>query len=189
MGLTAWVIFSKGLAACANSIVTAGSMVVKINFPKVCLVIAAMGQALVELLVRILLTGLVFCFFGFVPAAQSWLFAIMILPLFLLTLGLGFFLALLAGLFRDVINMVTLLTTYLMFLLPVAYPLPESGLFARLNRYNPLSHIIVACRQVVLYGRVNDWQGYVWSALFCLLMFLGAWRLFYLVEGKIAERI
>jgi lipopolysaccharide transport system permease protein len=189
LGLSIWVVFSRGLAACTNSIVSAGAMVVKINFPKVSLVIAAMGQAIVELLVRVGLTIVVFVIFGVMPSKMALLFPLLILPIFFLTWGLGFFLALLAGLFRDTINIVTLLTTYLLFLMPVAYPPPESGLLGAINQWNPLNHIIISCREAVLYGSISNPEGYLWSAIFCLAVFLISWWLFHLVETKIPERI
>lgn len=189
IGLTIWVVFSKGLTTCTNSIVAAGSMVVKINFPKKSLVIAAMGQAIVELLVRVVLTVAVFVIFGFTPSKMAVLLPILILPVFFLTLGLGFFLSLMAGLFRDVISLVTLLTTYMMFLMPVAYPSPKSGILAVINQWNPLNHLIVGCREVVLYGSISNLSGYMYSAVFCMLVFFVSWRFFHLVETKIPERI
>ena len=48
MGISIYGIFSTGLSVCSNSIIGAGSMVVKINFPKISLVIASMGQSLVD---------------------------------------------------------------------------------------------------------------------------------------------
>ena len=57
-GLSIYGIFSTGLSVCSNSIIGAGSMVVKINFPKISLVIASMGQSLVDFLVRLLLITL-----------------------------------------------------------------------------------------------------------------------------------
>ena len=189
LGLTLWVIFSKGLTACTDSIVSAGAMVVKVNFPKISLVIAAMGQAVVELWIRAILTGIIFIMFRIVPSKMAFLFPILILPVFFLTCGLGFFLALLAGLFRDTVNIVTLLSTYFLFIMPVVYPLPESGILNTINRWNPLSHIIIACREAVLYGSIPNVVEYICSSLFCLALFLASWRLFHLVETKIPERI
>jgi lipopolysaccharide transport system permease protein len=189
LGLTCWVVFSKGLAACTASFVSAGSMIVKINFPRITLVIAAMGEAIVEFLVRIGLTVIVFVIYGIVPSKMTLFFPFLIMPLFFLAWGLGLFLALLAGLFRDTINLVTLLTTYLMFLMPVAYPPPESGILATINQWNPLSLVIISCREMVLYGKISNPNGYIWSTVFCLAFLLFSWRMFHLVETKIPERI
>lgn len=189
LGFCVWIVFSKGLMACTSSIVLAGSMVIKINFPKISLVIASMGQAVVDLLVSILLTVTAFAVYGIVPSKMAMLLPVLILPVFLLTLGLGFFMALLAGLFRDIINLMTLIITYFLFLMPVAYPLPESGILGAVNHWNPLAHIIVGCRQAVLYGSISNLKAYIYSSIFCIVVFLVSWRFFHLVETKIPERV
>jgi homopolymeric O-antigen transport system permease protein len=189
VGLTVWALFATGLTACSNSIISAGSMVSKINFPKSSLVIASMGQAIVEFLVRVGLTVAVFIFFKVIPAWTVIFLPLAVIPLFLLTLGLGFFLALLNGVFRDAVNIVTLLTTFLLFLLPILYPIPNTGLLPLVNRWNPLSHLIVSCRELVFVGRISDPTGFLLSSLFSLFVFLFCWRFFHIVEPKIAERV
>ena len=148
-----------------------------------------MGDVFVELLVRVGLTTIVFIIFGVMPSKMALLFPFMVLPLLLLTWGLGFFLALLAGLFRDMLNIVSLITSYLLFLMPVAYPPPASGILAVINRFNPVCHIIVSCREMVLYGKISNPSGYLFSSVFCLVVFLLSWRLFHMVEARIVERI
>jgi lipopolysaccharide transport system permease protein len=102
---------------------------------------------------------------------------------------MGFFLSLLTGVFRDTVNIVTLLTTFLLFLIPVLYPAPESGLFVAVNKWNPLSHLIIACRDIVFIGKFSNPAGFWGSTLFSLLIFVSFWRFFHIVEPKIAERI
>ena len=189
MGLTIWQVFSVGLTTCSNSIVSAGAMVGKINFPKKCLVIASMGQAIVELVVRLVLTGVVFLLVGVTPSWKIIFLPFALLPVILFTLGIGFFVALLAGLFRDTANIVTLLTTFLLFLLPVLYPTPASGLYHMFNRFNPLSHFITGPRDMVLYGSFTSPEGFWWSCVISVLLFLLSWRVFHLVETKLPERI
>lgn len=189
MGLTIWQVFSGGLTACAGSIIGAGAMVGKINFPKKCLVIASMGQAIVELGVRLILTGLVFLVFRFVPSWKIIFLPFTLLPMILFTLSVGLFVALLAGLFRDMINIVTLATTFLMFLVPVLYPSPTAGLYHMFDRINPLSHFITGPRDMVLYGKFTSPEGFWCSCVISVIIFLLAWRVFHLVETKLPERI
>ena len=189
VGLTVWTLFSTGLSACSNSIVSAGAMVTKINFPKSSLVISSIGQAVVEFIVRIVLTVIVFSIYKVTPAWTAIFLPFAAIPVFLLTLGMGFFLSLLTGVFRDTVNIVTLLATFLLFLVPVLYPAPESGLFVAVNKWNPLSHLIIACRDIVFTGKFSNPAGFWGSTLFSLLIFLFFWRLFHIVEPKIAERI
>ena len=100
IGISIYGIFSAGLSTCSNSIVGAGPMVVKINFPKISLVVAAMGQALVDFLVRLAVLVVVFVIFGIAPKWTSVFLPFVLLPIILLTLGMGLILSLLAGVFR-----------------------------------------------------------------------------------------
>ncbi len=189
VGLSVWTLFATGLSACSNSIVNAGAMVVKINFPKSSLVISSMAQAVVDFLVRIFLAVIVFAIFGVLPSWTAVFLPFAVIPLVMLTLGIGFFLSLITGIFRDMVNVVNLMTTFFLFLVPVLYPAPESGLFAAINNINPLSHLIAGCRDIVFLGRFASPAGFWGSTVFSILVFLMSLRFFYLVEAKIAERI
>ena len=76
----------------------------------------------------------------------------------LLTMGMTWFLSALGVYLRDVGQTVGLLTSVLMFLSPIFYPvssLPEHYRF--LLMLNPLSYMIEELRSVLLFGRLPDW--------------------------------
>ena len=189
LGLTIWQVFSGGLTISSNAIVAGGSMVVKINFPKETLVIAAMGQVIFELLVRLVLLAIVMAIFQVTPKWTVVFFPFTLLPLLMLTLGLGFFLSLVNVLLRDVPNVVTLATTFLMFLTPVVYPVPATGPLAALMAVNPLAGLVRASRDMVFTGYLTDPVGFAWASALAVVFFLFAWRVFHLVEPRMAERV
>ena len=164
-------------------------MVVKVNFPKESLVISSFGEALVGFLIRIGLTVIVFATYKIVPAWTVIFFPLAIIPLFLLTLGLGLMFALLNAVLRDIANIVSLASMFLLFITPVLYPEPESGFFKTFSTFNPISVLVSCPRDLVLKGGVNDLGVYFTYSLIALIMFLISWRLFHLVEKRIAERI
>lgn len=189
IGISIYSLFSTGLSVTANSIIGAGPMVVKVNFPKISLVISSFGQALAEFAVRIVLLAAVFVIFGVAPKWTMVLLPLAIVPIILFTLGIGFFLSLLTGIFRDTPNITALFTTLLLFLTPILYPSPKTGIFVILNAWNPLSHLIIGCRDLILLGGISNVFGFLWSSVFTIILFLAAWRVFYLAETRIAERI
>jgi lipopolysaccharide transport system permease protein len=189
MGLTIWQLFAGGVIACSNAIVTGGSMVIKINFPKETLVIAAIGQATFELIVRAILLAIVMTIFRIAPMWTIVFFPFTLLPLLIFTLGLGFFFGLVNVMVRDVGNVVGMATSFLMFLTPVLYPAPQDGLLAMLMRVNPLAGLVTASRDMVFTGYLTDAFGFAWAAALALFFFFFAWRLFHLVEPRMAERI
>jgi lipopolysaccharide transport system permease protein len=189
IGVSIYGVFSTGLSACSSSIIGAGSMVVKINFPKVSLVIAAMGQAVVEFLVRLIMIILLLMLYGFSPRLSSLFLPFALLPLILLTLGMGLLLSLLAGVLRDIIYLVSFFTTLFLFLVPALYPTPQTGILVVLNKWNPLSHLLIGCRDILITGVLSNPSEFLWASLFSILIFLVSWRIFFLSEPRIAERV
>ena len=189
LGMAFWQLFSTGLIAGSNSLVKAGSMVVKINFSKKSLVLASSSQGIVSFAVQLLL-GVILCFaYGIIPKWQILFVPFAILPLLLLTFGISLLLAVLNGVMRDVGNVITFLLTFLMFLTPVLYAMPESGLLAELMRLNPLSDLISAPRQLILYGTIYEWRGFMYSSLISVFVFIFCLLAFHLTETRVAERI
>jgi len=96
----------------------------------------------------------------------------------LFVMGVSWFLASLGVYLRDVSQVITIVTTVLMFLSPIFYPvsaLPEKLRFV-LN-LNPLTHVIEQAREVMFWGHLPDfwllsissvaslvfaWLGFVW---------------------------
>ena len=82
------------------------------------------------------------------------------LPLVVLAIGLSWLLSSLAVFVRDVNQITGILTTALLFLSPVFYPmsaLPKQ--FSALIIANPLTFIIEQSRDVLVWGRMPDWNG------------------------------
>ncbi|MDH7569055.1 MAG: ABC transporter permease [Armatimonadota bacterium] len=189
LGLTIWQLFATGITGSSAAIVAGGSMVLKINFPREVLVFASLGQALFDTAVRLALLGAVFALFRVAPCWTAVFLPLALLPLLLLTLGLGLWLAWFNALVRDVGHMVGLLTAGLLLLTPVLYPNTHQGLLAVVTPYNPLAALVTASRDTVIVGHLTDPAGFAWATLLSLVLFLASWRLFHIVEPRLAERL
>ncbi len=189
MGLTAWHVFGGGLPVCTGSILAGGSMVVKINFPKKALVISALGQVVFELLIRLGLLTVVMIVFRVAPSWTVVFVPMVLIPLFLFVLGLGLLLSLCNVVIRDTAGVVGVVTSFLMFLTPVVYPAGEGGLLAKISVYNPLAVLVTAFRDVALKGTLTDPAAFGWASGLSLILFLFSFRVFHIMEARIAERI
>jgi lipopolysaccharide transport system permease protein len=187
IGLSLWQIFSTGLNSGGNSLVSAGDLITKINFPREILVIASMAQSLFEFMVKSLLIILFFFLFHFTPAWTTVFFPLAILPLLFLTVGLALVLSMLNGVMRDTANIVSLLLMFLMFLTPVLYPIPSKEL--SLFDLNLISPLINTPRDLISLGHIKQPGHFLVSSVFSLLVFFISWRIFHLVETKISERV
>ena len=121
------------------------------------------------------------------PSWQIVFFPLAIIPILILALGFSLILSLVNGILRDAANAVSFLTTFLMFLTPVLYPVStEKFLIFKLN---PLSALINAPRDLIAYGHIKEPVDFLVSSVFSVLLFLISWRVFHLAETKIPERI
>lgn len=112
---------------------------------------AAIG-VIVFLLAFLLLGGSVSWVIIFLP--------LVLLPLLVLAVGLAWFLASLGVYIRDVGQVTGIVTTVMLFLAPVFYPLenlPQN--YRWVVQTNPLTFIIQQAREVLVWGRVPDFAG------------------------------
>lgn len=187
IGISIWQIFSKGIAAGCNSLVAAGSMIGKINFPREVLVFASFGQALFEFMIKCILIVILCFVFQYKPHLEILFFPLFLIPIIILTIGLSLIFSLINGIFRDFGNSITYVLTFLMFLTPVLYPLKDSkNIFLILN---PLSPLITAPRDLIIYGTINQPLEFFIASVLSVLVFFICWRIFHIAESMIAERI
>jgi lipopolysaccharide transport system permease protein len=187
IGLTVYQLFATGLNSGTRSLVDAGSMITKINFPLESLVFSSLAQAVFEFMVKFLLVVIFFFIFRFVPEWTVVFFPFAVLPMLLLTLGLSLILSMVNGVLRDTANIVSLLSTFLMFLTPVLYPVSgKKELFFALN---PLAPLVNAPRDLIVYGYIKEPRAFFAASLFSILLFFICWRIFYLAKSKIPERM
>ena len=102
-----------------------------------------------------------------------YMFFLAMIPLIILSLGLGLFISALSVYLKDIGNFISVLVTVLMYLSPVFFPLtavPED--FRAVCEINPMTYIIENFRNVVLYGKCLDWKFFGMSCLFAVVVYL-----------------
>lgn len=160
-GLIVFNLFAECVNRAPTLIVGNVNYVKKVVFPLEILPVITMGAALFHSVVSL---GVLFVFHLLVSASLQWtvIFApVVMLPLLLMTLGISWFLASFGVFVRDVAQSIGLLTTVLMFLTPIFYPvsaIPEKyQVFIYLN---PLTFIIEQMREVLIWGKLPSWSGW-----------------------------
>jgi lipopolysaccharide transport system permease protein len=111
------------------------------------------------------------------------------LPIVLLTLGLGLIVALLNSIVRDTGNLLGALLSFYMYLTPILYAKPSTGILHHLANINPMYYFIAAGRDMVLTGHLNEPVGFFYSCLFAAVVFFLGLMVFHLTETRITERI
>jgi lipopolysaccharide transport system permease protein len=153
------------------------SYVKRVVFPLEVLPWVVMGSALfhasISLLVLIIAQLII-------NQELSWtliLFPIILAPLVLATMGIAWFLSATGVYVRDVGQTIGIVTTMMLFLAPIFYPisvLPEH--LQALFYLNPLTFVIEEGRKVLLFGQLPNWGGWVlYSIVSTLVAFAGFW--------------
>ncbi len=134
------------------------SYVKRVVFPLEVLPWIAMGSALFHASVSLAVLLLVQLVLAEHVSWTAVLLPTVLAPLILGTMGLAWFLASFGVFVRDIGQAMGMVTTVLLFMSPVFYPvsvLPER--FQGWMYLNPLTFIIEEARQVLLYGQPPDW--------------------------------
>jgi len=96
---------------------------------------------------------------------------LVILPLALVIVGLSWILASLGVYLRDVSQIIGVVTTVLMFLSPIFYPvvsLPEE--YRPFMELNPITFVVEQARDVMIWSKDLDWSGWAFQMLFSTLV-------------------
>lgn len=174
VGLIVYGLFAECINRSPSLIVSNVNYVKKVVFPLEILPSVAIGSALFHAgisLIVLLIAQLV------VNQRLPWtvvVFPIILVPLLLATSGLTWLLSALAVYVRDIAQTTTILTTVLMFLSPLFYPisvLPES--YRLWLHLNPLTFMIEESRNVLIFGNTPNFIGLAISLAASMLISAG----------------
>lgn len=160
VGLIIHGLFAECVNRAPGLIIYNANYVKKVVFPLEILPVVAMGATLFHTLANLLVLLCIFFVVNFQLHWTSFLFPIVAFPLIVGTLGVGMFLASLGVFLRDISQTVGLLTTVMLFLSPVFFPvsaLPKEIQFWII--LNPLTFIIEQSREILIWGRLPNWSG------------------------------
>lgn len=177
-GLIIFNLFADCLNRAPTLMLTNVNYVKKVIFPLEILPWVVMGSALFHALVS-LSVWLVFYFIFFgVPPASALLFPVLIMPVIFFTMGFSWMLASLGVFLRDVVQVIGILTTVLMFLSPIFYPISAlPAAYRSVLFFNPLTLALEQVRNALIWGKIPDLLEFsVYLAVSALVAWLGfAW--------------
>jgi ABC-type polysaccharide/polyol phosphate export permease len=190
VGSTVWGFFMSCYSAAAGSLSGGSSLILQVNFPHEALVVKGIANAIAGFLISLSMVMAVLLVFGVYSTLGIAFFALTLIPILLLGVGLGMVVTVTTVVAHDVSKIVTMGLGFLMFLTPVIYtPQVRNNFLQSVIRWNPLSYLIGGARDIVLWGRIPNFDGYVLSCSTGLAIFLLSWRLFFLSEYKVAEKL
>lgn len=172
-GLLMFNLFSECITRAPGLILGNVNYVKKVVFPLEILPVVVFGSAMFHFLISLAVWLLFYLIFFGIPSLSIVQLPLVILPLVLLTLGVSWLLASLGVYLRDVAQIIGVVTTVLMFLSPIFYPiiaLPEE--YRPFMQASPLTFVIEQARDTMIWGKSISWNTW-W--LFTIVSTLVAW--------------
>lgn len=154
LGIVLWNFFSEATNQGMTSIVSRGDLIRKISFPKYIIVLSTTISALINLALNLLIVAILMIVNGVQLHDTAILFPIFIIEIYILALGLAFFLAALNVKFRDTAHIWEIIMQAAFYATPIIYPLSlviaKSEFAAKILMMNPVAQAIQDARYALI---------------------------------------
>ncbi|HEV7668603.1 MAG TPA: ABC transporter permease [Thermoanaerobaculia bacterium] len=176
-GILFWNFFSQSIVASMNSLRGNAQLLQKLPVPKIVFPLATVISGVINLALALIPLFAILLLTGHRPGWAILFLPIAILLAALFTLGAGLLLSPLAVFFSDVVELVGVLLTLLMYLTPVIYPyeiLPDRVRW--IVRFNPLRSILEIFRDPIYLQKVPPITHIaVSTGIAIIALAIGAW--------------
>jgi ABC-type polysaccharide/polyol phosphate export permease len=190
LGLLAWNFTASSLRFAVVSLSGNVALVTKVYFPREILVLSSVLVCLVDTLVGSLVLVALMAFYRVGPGLALAYLPIVILVHATFTVGVALFLSMANLFYRDVKYLFELVITLWMFATSVLYPSNlVGGAAGMVLRLNPMTAVIDAYRDVLLYGRAPFSPPFMWASLAAVSTLLITGIIFHRAEFRFAESV
>ena len=170
-GMAVFNLFSETVNSSAPCIINNANFVKKVIFP---LEILPVVQLLATALPGMIWFGLTLLGALAIGLEVSWtvvLFPLVLVPVLILSLGIGYFVASTTVYLRDVPHLTGIVTQILFFMTPIFYRVDMVPDHMRIVLLcNPLTPLVDHARDLLLFGRLPNWQlsALLWLVSWCI---------------------
>ena len=187
--MTLWQTFTESLNGPMQAVGSAKGMMARINFPREAIILNKLGQVFFNFGIKlILIIGL---FIGFkMPVTWSVILApVALIHLVMLGTFIGLLLAPISALYQDISKGITMIMGLWLFLTPVVYPTPHTGVFGAIVTLNPVTPLLVTTRELATTGIISDPQGFWITSGIAIIGLLLAWIIYRVSMPFVIERM
>ncbi|MCL2889208.1 MAG: ABC transporter permease [Eggerthellaceae bacterium] len=153
LGHTVFSFVSDATQSAMRSIVDSAPLIKKIRIEKMLFPISKVLFSLLSFCISLIAVVAVMIFLGVLPTVNLLFLPLLLIYLFIFSLGLGLLLAALSVFFRDVMHMWTVVILAWMYATPLFYPVSIlEGWMMRVMSFNPLYYYVTYFREIALWG-------------------------------------
>ncbi|WP_179335362.1 ABC transporter permease [Winogradskyella costae] len=173
-GTLIWSIIVASINSPMTSTQAAKGILTKINFPKEALLLSGIYKLLFDTSIKILILVVFVLIYGVGLQWSLLLFPVAILGAIIFGTTVGLFLTPLGLLYKDIGKIITFGMQFLMYVTPVVYAIPKTGIMKTIMTWNPITPILLTARDLVV-GFTPEYLNYFLLVLIvCIpLLFLG----------------
>lgn len=188
-GTMLWQIFSESVSAPLKGVGSGKAMMAKINFPREALILTGIYEVLFNSLIKIGLILLVFAVYGFLPGLNAFFAIFGILSLIIFGSTIGLLLTPMGMLYTDVKQGIAVVLKFAIYLTPVIYPEPKSGIAADLMQFNPVAPLITTTRNLLLNTPAPRFDDFIFISAISVVLFILGLFLYRIAMPIIIERV
>jgi lipopolysaccharide transport system permease protein len=190
MGTSMYGLFMSFYGAAAGTLQAGGGLMMQVKYPHEALLFKQVASNLANFLIGFVFNIVVLLIFRVTPSWGILLFPLVAIPMFFLATAFGLMMSMISVVAMDMSNIVGMGMQFLMYGMPIIYSNEVSNQFIQtVIKWNPLTYLVCSCRDMILFGRLYNVQGYFIVSGISLLLFMVSWRLFYVSEDKLVERM
>ncbi len=189
-GFTGWSLFLEVLNRSMSVFIEYANAMKKINFPKVFLPAVVVGGALVNSLLLFSAVVFIIIFYDYFPSIH-WLGIIpAALCSIFLALGLGLTLGILNVFSRDVGQVMMVVTNLWFWMTPIVYAKTMiSGVALSILQVNPMTPVVTAYQDAIVYGRWPDFSSLAYPALLATGLMVFASIVFWRASPELVDAL
>ena len=186
--ISLWQLFASTVMNSQNSLMASRNLITKVNFERVTIVISSIIPSIIDFFIRFVPIIVVCVWFGFIPSNSVLLVPFIVILVVMMALGLGLVLSCVNLVISDFGNAVSVFLTFGLFMSPILYPPPTSGLFIYVNTFNPFSPLLIATQDLIAGVAIDNQLSLLIMSLLSFGLFIIGWRFFHVAIPKIIER-
>lgn len=190
LGIILWNFFSEGTMAGVHALSSKASIIKKVYFPRIFVVIASTVTVFLSLFFSLFVFYLFMLASGVELSYHAFFFIPAIGLLYAIVLGMSLLLSALYIKFRDTDQIWEVLLQVGFWLCPIIYPLaivPEKYQYYLM--LNPITIIIQYARGAIIEQNLPPLQEGFYVLIFTIVLFLIGWFLFARLSPKVAEEL
>ncbi len=187
-GMVGWTLFSEIIGKSLTIFIDNGNLLKKISFPKLTLPLIVVGSAIINFILLFIMMFIVFGFLGHLPYHAFYWIPLLVIITVSLAIGIGLFMGIINVFMRDVGQVMAIVLQFWFWLTPIVYMpsiIPEK--YHALLMLNPMSGIIMAYQNILLYDKSPDFDLLIYPSIFALLSMILAIVIFKKANEDMAD--